>query len=199
MNPGSARDRAWDGLRLDRYRGPVDDPAPPVGGWVASVAVIRRPASGSDEILLIQRARFDTDPWSGHMALPGGRREPDDRSLLETAIRETREETAIELDAYGVALGSLAVVEPQSVRLPALSILPLVFSVPAGTMAEVVSAEVADAFWVPITSLTDPGARTVHRRRIDDRVLTFPALAVEDRIVWGMTRRILQDLISRMP
>lgn len=63
----------------------------------ASVSVIVRTADPVD-VLFIKRARNPRDPWSGHMALPGGRREAHDDDLLATAIRETHEETGIELD-----------------------------------------------------------------------------------------------------
>ncbi len=198
MLPPSPSDDPRPESRFDIYRGPADDPAPREGGWVASVAVILRPGSTGDEILLIQRADFDADPWSGHMAFPGGRREDVDRSLLDTAMRETREETGIDLATRGTTLGRLPVVEPESVRLPTLSILPLVFSVPGSTMARAVSEEVADALWIPVPTLTDPARTTVHSRPFEDRVLTFPAIGLDDRVIWGLTRRILRDLFQRM-
>ena len=67
----------------------------------AAVAVILRPAPGetldSTEILFIKRAERDGDPWSGHMAFPGGHMEPDDSDLKESAIRETKEEIGLDL------------------------------------------------------------------------------------------------------
>src|SRR4051812_3842337 len=55
----------------------------------AAVAAILRDAAEGPEILFIRRAEHPQDPWSGHMAFPGGREEPGDADLLETAIRET--------------------------------------------------------------------------------------------------------------
>ena len=194
-SPGSG-----DWSRLEPYRGPEDDPAAREDGWVASVAVIVRPGTGSDdsrELLLIQRADFDSDPWSGHIAFPGGRRESADASLMDTAIRETREETGLRLEAHGRPLGRLPIVEPETVRLPSLSILPLVFSVPRSLVARPVSDEVASVFWVSLGALLDPDARTTYRRRFEDRVISFPAIGVEGRVIWGLTRRILHDLLAR--
>ena len=84
---------------LRPYRGVRDDPIPPEGERTAAVAVVLRPGTDSPEVLLIERTRVEGDPWSGQMALPGGRRDAADRSLLETAVRETREETGVALDA----------------------------------------------------------------------------------------------------
>ena len=61
----------------------------------AAVAVI---CTLKDEILVLQRSRNPDDPWSGHLALPGGRREKQDQSLFHTCLRETREECCIELN-----------------------------------------------------------------------------------------------------
>ena len=63
----------------------------------AAVAIILTPQP--DSILLIRRADRSGDPWSGHMALPGGRREPSDSDLAATAIREVAEEVGIQLSA----------------------------------------------------------------------------------------------------
>ena len=60
----------------------------------AAVALILRdPGDGTLEFLMIKRADYEGDPWSGHVALPGGRHEQGDPTLEATAIRETWEET----------------------------------------------------------------------------------------------------------
>lgn len=186
------------GRRLGTYRGPSDDPEPGLGRRLASVAVILRAAEASPDLLFIERALAEGDPWSGHMAFPGGRRDATDASLIETAIRETHEETGIDLVLGGEALGHLSLVEPASVRLPPLSILPFVFAVPRDTRAVAHSAEVAGTFWVPLSHFGNPEIRTSHRVPVEEGVLSFPGVVVEDRVVWGLTHRILQDLLARL-
>src|SRR5262245_25433216 len=63
----------------------------------AAVAAILRDRGGEAEVLLIRRAKKATDPWSGHMAFPGGRQDPEDLDLLHTAVRETKEEIGLDL------------------------------------------------------------------------------------------------------
>lgn len=187
------------GARLRDYGGATEDPGAAEGGFVASVALLLRPAPRSPEILLIKRAESPGDPWSGHMAFPGGRREAGDRSLLDTAQRETLEETGIALPGAGGMLGRLDAVAPLSPHLPPLSIIPFVFAVPPGTRARPAEAEVAEVHWVPLDHFREPGIRTQHRFSMADEFRIFPAYRVENRIVWGLTHRILEDLLSRWP
>lgn len=184
-------------LRLLGYGGPEDDPEIPAGSFAASVAVILRPAERTHEVLLIRRGESARDPWSGHMAFPGGRREVTDLSLLDTARRETMEETGILLAERGDVLGRLPEVTPLSKRLPPLAIVPFVFSVPSETPARAATVEVADTHWVPIGHFLDPASRTLHRYEAGETVLTFPAFSLEGRTVWGLTHRILEELIRR--
>lgn len=185
-------------LRLDPYRGAEDDPSRRDRGWLASVALVLRPGEGSPEILLIKRAKLKGDPWSGHMAFPGGRKDATDPSLLHTALRETREEVALRLKLQGEVLGRLGVLAPVSPHLPRLTVLPLVFAVPREARARAASPEVAEVHWTSLEHLRSPAARTTHRFVRDDVDLTFPALDVKGRTVWGLTHRILEDLLGRL-
>jgi 8-oxo-dGTP pyrophosphatase MutT (NUDIX family) len=166
---------------------PVDVPR-------AAVALILRSAGAGLEILLIKRAEREGDPWSGHVALPGGREEPTDRSLEETAIRETREETGLDLVGSGEILGPLDDLAPRS--LPrAILVRPFVALLREDSVLEL-SDEVAAAFWVPLSDLTAPGAiseSTVYVGGAERRVTSF---LHGDYVVWGMTERILKQLLS---
>ena len=119
----------------------------------AAVAVLIAP--DPDAILLIRRADRPGDPWSGHMALPGGRREPDDPDLLATAIRETREEVGVELDREQL-LGALDDVVPRNPVLPPIAVRPFVFLLPARPVL-VLNPEVAATQWVSLDDLLQPG------------------------------------------
>ena len=67
------------------------------GSQLAAVALMLAPAGPDLEALFIRRAVRADDPWSGQVGLPGGRAEPRDADLLATAVRETREEVAVDL------------------------------------------------------------------------------------------------------
>src|SRR5436190_20285034 len=74
-------------------------PAQAPGARPAAVSLVLLDGPAGAEILLIKRAERAGDPWSGQIAFPGGRQDPEDRDLLETAVSETRAETGVELDA----------------------------------------------------------------------------------------------------
>lgn len=182
---------------LGAYASDPDDPAPVRGETLqAAVALVVR-ADARMDVLLIKRAHREGDPWSGHMALPGGRHDPSDRSLLETAIRETLEETGVDLARTGIHLGRLEAVAPQSVRLPRLSVTPHVFGVPSGTTAHAASAEVEAVHWVGIDQLRDPATHAQVRIPLPTGPRLFPSLRVAGDVVWGLTYRILQDFLGR--
>lgn len=161
----------------------------------AGVSLVLR-TGGELELLLIERVERDGDPWSGHMALPGGMREDVDADLLATALRETEEEVGVSLDRRGELLGRLDELAPSSPRLPPLVISPFVAAVPAGTGLTPDPVEVSTALWVPLSALADPGARTQIRIDWEDRELRFPAIDYDGYEIWGLTYRILLQLLE---
>ncbi len=162
----------------------------------AAVALIFRAGErGSPELLFIKRAEYPGDPWSGQIAFPGGREEANDTSLAETAIRETREETGIDLVRDGQMIGTLDDLRPRTVRLPAVLVRPYVVLLDhAAPLA--LSAEIALAFWIPFGSLTHTESwreDTVFARGIQINARVFRH---QDHVIWGMTERILAQLMT---
>ena len=94
----------------------------------AAVSVLLRYRDGEPEVLLMRRAEHEGDRWSGHVSFPGGREEDHDPTLRATAVRETREEVGIDLDATARAIGQLDAVRAiaRGKILP-MSITPFVF------------------------------------------------------------------------
>jgi 8-oxo-dGTP pyrophosphatase MutT (NUDIX family) len=160
----------------------------------AAVAIPLHEGDDGPEALFIHRAERVGDTWSGQFAFPGGRREPSDPHLRATAIRETREEIGVDLtDAE--PLGVLDDMYPRTPVLPPVVVRPFVYGVVARP-AVTLSDEVQDAFWVSFRALTAPGVQhdvTIHHRGLE-RVM--PAFVVENRTIWGMTERILSNLLS---
>jgi 8-oxo-dGTP pyrophosphatase MutT (NUDIX family) len=161
----------------------------------AAVALLLR-ARTDLELLLIKRAEHERDPWSGHMALPGGRRSRDDSDLIATAYRETEEEIAVPVARIGQYLGALDEVAPANPRLPPIIIAPFVVAVPEATVAIPNNAEVDFAVWVPLTALREPGAASEILIQFEGGSRSFPSLKYGEHVIWGLTLRILKQFFE---
>ena len=160
----------------------------------AAVALILYEGTAGVEALFIKRAQQAGDPWSGQLALPGGRREPADADLLATAVREAREETGIDL-AGVERLGALDDLYPRTPTLPPVVVRPYVFAV-RSRPALVPDVEVERAFWVPLAHLGEPGVRRELTLAVRGVERTFPAYQLGDDVLWGMTERIITPFVQ---
>jgi 8-oxo-dGTP pyrophosphatase MutT (NUDIX family) len=162
----------------------------------AAVAAVLRDSGNGTEVLLIRRAARVGDPWSGHMALPGGRQQAEDRDILHTAIRETAEEVGLDLEASADLVGRLDELPAMARGRPAgLIIAPFVFALTSAPEL-VTNAEVEEALWTPLTPLLRGTLDSSLPYELDGRKLTLPAWDVQGRIVWGLTHRILSTLFE---
>ena len=143
------------------------------------------------EILLIERAEREGDPWSGQLAFPGGRRKPKDRAPLDTARRETKEEVGIGLSRGARLLGWLPAHRPAN-RVEWV-VVPFVFALTRPARL-VPGDEAARAFWTPLSALPP----SLHKATIPlpwgD--LETPAFDVGGKPLWGFSFRVLCDLFD---
>ena len=164
---------------------------------LAAVATIVRPGELSPEVLYIARAVRAGDPWSGDVAFPGGKREPEDASLVATAIRETFEEVGLVLspESFVVRLGDVVG------RSNGFRVAQFVFVLDERASLEAKpepNAEVAALFWIPIATLVDASlVKTVTIERIGSK-FDVPSIALGEHTLWGMTFRMTQQLAQAM-
>lgn len=167
----------------------------------AAVALVLRPGDAPGgpgvEALFVQRAEVERDPWSGHMALPGGRSEPADGSLLETARRETWEETGLELAATDF-LGRLGDIHPRSRELPSIAVTPFVAWY-AGGAAVRGNREIRDHVWIPLRALRDPSRRGSLALRRGETTRRFETIEYDGYTIWGLTFEIVREFLERLP
>lgn len=165
----------------------------------ASVAAIFRGLEGTteSELLFIQRATKPTDPWSGQMAFPGGRKEPSDRSPQHTAMRETSEEIGVDLQPAKY-VGSLSEIDGGRANGRHIVVSAHAYWLDGPRPAVDPNHEVADVVWVPLSTLRD------NDRYIDYHYplagADFPGIRLDrnGQVIWGLTLRFLADLFSRM-
>jgi 8-oxo-dGTP pyrophosphatase MutT (NUDIX family) len=178
----------------ERSTGTLRGAPPDPGGTWAAVAVIVVP--NPDAILLIRRSERVGDPWSGHLALPGGRQDPLDGDLLQTARRETLEEVGIQLQAADL-VASLELVVPRTPVLPPISILPFVFLLPTRPQVTL-NSEVASTAWVELDHLLLPTTRGRVSLDVAGASRLVDAYQIEHGVVWGLTERILTSFLRTL-
>ncbi len=165
------------------------------------MAAVLRANGPSPEMLFIERATRDGDPWSGHMAFPGGRTEPTDDDTFDTAVRESREEIGFDITAHrGVQwLGRLDDLEG-SPRWSnsGLRVTPHVCWLDGARPDLTLNHEVAAALWVPVAELANP-AHHIDYHYPPRPDMHFPGIEIgHGRVVWGLTLRMLADLFTRV-
>ena len=143
----------------------------------------------------MQRAGPEKDPWSGHVSLPGGSAEPEDAGLVATAMRETREELGLDLEHAGRLLCQLTTVNAVAgSRIRPMDITPFVFRLESEVQL-VLNDEAADAFWLPLEPVVHghlDGETRVQRHGVVQR---FPCWDYDGRVVWGLTYRMIRQLL----
>ena len=156
---------------------------------LAAVALIR--TTGADpEFLLLRRAVNLEDPWSGHFALPGGRREQGDRDLLETCIRETREECGLVLKAEQLVLSLPWAHAGTATNHPTL-VAPFLFEIPGKPFLSLASLEISEFHWLPLSYLRDPGNHARQPMSLRHPEVHFPCVRVGTGAIWGFTYGVL--------
>lgn len=181
---------------VERLRLP-DVPEPlPADRRQAAVAAVFGP---DDRICLIRRSEREGDPWSGHIAFPGGRREPHDPDLRATAVRETHEEVGLDLGParlVGVLSPQLSPRVGQDRHRP-MVIVPYVFGVERwGEFA--LSGEVDAVHLIEASRIFGGEGRSTFRYRGHGYDLDLPCVHLDGAFIWGMTLRMLDELAERL-
>jgi 8-oxo-dGTP pyrophosphatase MutT (NUDIX family) len=164
----------------------------------AAVAAVIRWRPPGPEVLLMKRAERPGDRWSGHVSFPGGRHEPADVDLLATAVRETREEVAVDLEAAARPIGRLDdVMAVARGRIIPMAIRPFVFElteeVTPGT-----SDEAEACFWFPLAGAWDGSVVDAMVYRAGPIPLHFPCYRWEGHVIWGLTHKMLETLFEAL-
>ncbi len=180
-------------VHVPRLAAAGDAPVEPAVFEAAVAIVVHQAPDASPELLFIERAVREGDPWSGQMAFPGGRREAHDPHLERTAARETHEEVGIRLGAPIGRLNDFQGTRASEQRK--LVVAPFVYEVRSRPPITV-SDEVQSTVWISTAHLLDPSSARSYRFQRSEFGGTFPAIEYQGYTVWGLTYRILQDFFS---
>jgi 8-oxo-dGTP pyrophosphatase MutT (NUDIX family) len=169
-------------------------PEKPSDAAAAAVAAILREGTEGAELLFIKRAEREGDPWSGHLAFPGGKREPTDESLLVTSIRETQEEVGLRMAAQAC----LARLEDVHARSNGYRVAEFVFELDGGDVALTRSAEVSATLWVPLERLARGEGAGTMKYQMAESAIELPCFNLGAYVLWGMTYRMVMQLLEAL-
>lgn len=170
------------------------------GPHAAVAAILREGTPGKGaELFFIRRAESPTDPWSGHIAFPGGRRDPGDESLLATAIRETSEEVGIDLRRAELLARLPDVPAFIRSRRGTLIVTPFVFAIREHVIATP-NVEVAGTLWVEVEKLALGEGRGRHAFTWENKPYELPCVRLEpgQHVLWGMTHRMMETILEAL-
>lgn len=155
----------------------------------AAVAIIRV-KSPMDSFLLLRRNQNPNDPWSGHFSFPGGRKDTTDKDLFETCLRETYEETGIELQADTMQSAMPSSVAGSRFNSPIL-VKPYLFHLENQPSLQLDHSEIQSSCWLETSRFLN---NTLH---VEAEVLPnmhLPAFPLADYYLWGFTYKLLLNL-----
>lgn len=163
----------------------------------AAVAAILRESEGGPEVLFIKRAQRPGDIWSGHMAFPGGHRDPGDQDLGATAMRETQEEIGLDLSRHARLLGHLDHMDITPIGTQRrMLVVPYVFALEGELPRLQPNYEVAAVLWGSVPGMFHGHTLTRREMHVRGASMPFPGYDVHNELVWGLTYRMLHRFFS---
>lgn len=160
----------------------------------AAVAILHA-QSPQESVLLIRRSQRLDDPWSGHWSFPGGRRDPQDQDLLDTALRELAEECGIRLQRDALETALPVTTAGRAVGIHML-VAPYVFRVPEILPTVLNPSEAVEALWLPVKALRDSALHSLRSIPGMPAAPQFPAMDLNDMPLWGFTYRLLTEWLG---
>ena len=157
----------------------------------AAVAIIRC-EQPTTSFLLLRRASHPGDPWSGHFSFPGGRKEAYDRTLFETCLRETEEETGIELNDSQLILTLKPEVAGHSSQ-HLIWVQPFLFSLPQRPEIILDTTEIVSSSWISAKQFARPASHS-ETEMLPGKV--FPTFPLQDYYLWGFTYKLLGKIMQ---
>ncbi|MDG6942374.1 MAG: CoA pyrophosphatase [Nitrososphaerota archaeon] len=158
----------------------------PVQLEMAAVSMIfrdpKRPA-----VLLIERAERAGDPWSGQIALPGGKMRAGDGTARNAAVRETFEEVGVDLErsAEFLGYGQMA-----TTHIGTMGVVPSIFLLRDDVTVKP-NSEVASFRWIGVEELRSSKSQSSYTVKVDGKSVVMPAILVGGYLIWGLTYRII--------
>ncbi len=167
----------------------------------SAVAIITRQGEFGEEILFIERATRAGDPWSGHIAFPGGKSQESDASICATAIRETEEEIGLDLKNHAnfISRSPDLVTRRHNVLKPMI-VTPYQFQITDPDYLLTPNHEVASTLWIPVIFLRNKSNQSTLTwtpfPKFSSFSLELACFYYKEHCIWGLTYRMLIDYLD---
>ncbi len=161
---------------------------------LTAVALVIRRGQEGPELLFIERATHEDDPWSGNIGFPGGKQENNDADLRQTAERETLEELGLDLQR-AEAVGRLSDIVGAHLPVRVTCFVYILHDLPHLTL----NGEIRDVFWVPLALLCEEARQVSAEVRFAGEALQAPAILLphaEKPVLWGITFRLVRQFLE---
>ena len=186
--PGT--DVQWEMASSDRMlkdfpRVPGDD------ARVAAVLILLYPFNGSVYTVLTQRHNYN-GVHGGQISLPGGKMEPSDNNIIQTALREANEETGVDSEGISV-IGTLT---PLFIPVSNTVVTPVVAWTNEKPAFNPQPEEVEFLINADINRFTDPSCIKIKPMKIRGEEYVVKYFDYEGYVIWGATAMILHEFLS---
>ncbi|MFK7976771.1 MAG: CoA pyrophosphatase [Halioglobus sp.] len=162
----------------------------------SAVAMILQVREGELHILMIKRAEREGDPWSGHMAFPGGRMDKTDANGFAVAVRETSEEVGLLLGEGDECIGRLSDLNARSrKRSLGMAVSPFVFRLDR-EVTFTPNYEVAETVWIPLEYILNTDNREKMKWNYKGIDISVPCYQYQGYCIWGLSLMMLDELMD---
>ncbi len=163
----------------------------------AAVAIIE--LTSERQFLLLRRNNNPNDHWSGHYAFPGGRADKRDDTLFTTAIRETKEETGLQLQQQDLVETLMIAPAGRSRKVP-VPVQPFHFQLKEKPTLFLQKEEIQAAFWIDIDDFCKPEGHAM-REMLPERLpgRLYPSWPIDDYYLWGFTYDLVVSVFCGRP
>jgi len=170
------------------FRGAFESDSP---AKEAAVMICIFPGDQDLQLVFMKRSEYD-GPHGGQISFPGGIYEESDKDLIETAIRETREEIGLDCNNSSV-IGALT---PLLIPISNINVQPYVSFHNRKPAYSIDKREVEFLIEAPIAELLNPLCIQREQRKIRDKIFDVPFYKVAENIIWGATAMILSEFLA---
>ena len=170
-----------------------------------SIIIVKPNAPNDAQVLLIERSKNKNDPWSGHMAFPGGRYQDNDQDILSTAIRETLEEIGLDLRKESSFFESnkknliprLSDVKTLKIHEKNIVVTPFLFGLKKKPEI-VINKEVQQVVWIPLKFFLESKNRKCSNFKINGEVISLPCYFYNEKVIWGITLSMIDEIFENL-